>query len=168
MRKSSLFNTVYKKENRRFAVASDSRYRESYSPSGSINAEHFFIVLATLCTTLASYHFSTSKQNADSHDNATKSYAHIRSIRLPRPPLREFDITQWRQNVRESASTGGADQFKHDTEIAGEKTESHGGDDQGGGENEMAVRIEGFMGKVVEIHDLSADEGFKGQCCEHV
>jgi len=96
MRKSGLFNTVYKKEDRRFAVASDSRYHASYLPSGSINAGRLVILLATLCTPLASDHFSTSKQDADSHDNATKGYAHIRSIRLPRPPLGELDITQWR------------------------------------------------------------------------
>jgi len=96
IRKGGLFKTLYKKENRRSAVAFGSRYHASYLPSGSINTEHFVILLATLCSPLASDHFSTSKQDADSHDNATKGYAHIRSIRLPRPPLGELDITQWR------------------------------------------------------------------------
>ena len=121
-----------------------------------------FPLLATLCTALAPHHFGTSKQNTDSHDNATESYAYVRSIRLPCPSLRELNITQWRQNVSQSTSTGGTDQFKHDTQIARQQAESHGRDDQSSGEDEMTVRIERFVREVVEVHDFSADERFEG------
>ncbi|KAG9680099.1 hypothetical protein KCU99_g182, partial [Aureobasidium melanogenum] len=90
------------------------------------------IFLTALCTAFTPGHFSASEQDTNAHDNATKSYADICSVRLPSSALGRKHW--WRQRAQ--------------TRCPDRRS------------NEMAIWVKGLMGEIVEVHDLPADEGF--------
>lgn len=109
-----------------------------------------------------------AQDQTDPHDRAPESDTRIRGPRLPRPAPREIDEAQGRQDVRERAGGGGADELEDDADVAGEEGDGHGADDEGGGEDDVAVGLVGFGWEVVFGHYLAADETLEGEGGEHV
>lgn len=85
----------------------------------------------------------------DRHHRAPEANTHIRRPRLPRAPLRQIDKTQGRENVGECTSGCRADELEDDAEVVGYEGDHHGADDEGGGEDEVAVGVVGFAVEVV-------------------
>lgn len=133
-------------------------YKQSYKP----------MLATTRHPPFPSNHFRPSLHQTNTHHKTSKNNTHIRSIRLPRPPFRKFDIAKRWENVRKSTSAGGAHELEDDADVAGEECHSHGSNHEGGCEDQVAIGLEGFGGEVVEGHDFAADEAFEGKGCEHV
>ena len=114
------------------------------------------------------YNLRNRHHQTNPHNATPKRNAHIRRIRLPRPALRQLHKTQRRQNVRQRAGGRGADEFEDDAQVAGDEGGHHGGDDERGGEDQVAVGLVGLVREVVGGHDFAADEAFEGESGDHV
>lgn len=117
---------------------------------------------------LTPYHLPHRLQQTNGHDNATENDTHVRSVRLPGPPLRQFDIAKRRENISQRARARSADELEHDADVACNEGERHGGYDEGSGEDQMAVWVVRLAGEVVFCHDLATDEAFQRESCDHV
>ena len=124
--------------------------------------------LTTPTTPFPSNHLRHAHNQTNAHHHASKRYTYIRHPSLPRPPFRQFHKTKRRENVRQRARRGGADELENDAQIAGDERGRHGGEDERGGENEVSIRIVRFAWEVVLGHDLATDEALEGKSRDHV
>lgn len=119
-------------------------------------------------TRVTSNTFPNRLNQTDAHHRTPKCNAHIGGIDLPGAASGEFDVAQRRQNVCQRTRTRSSHELEHDAQIAGDERHAHGGENQRGREDQVAIGVEVFGGKVVFCHDFSADEAFQWKCGEHV
>lgn len=117
---------------------------------------------------LPPHNLRNAQHQTNRHNHRAKRNARIARPRLPRPPLRQIHKAQRRENVGERAGGRGADELEDDADVAGDEGDGHGGDDERGGEDEVAVGLVRLVGEVVFGHDFAADEAFEGEGGEHV
>lgn len=116
---------------------------------------------------LVAHNLVDGHDEANAHDDAAKRHDSTGKPRLPAPRGKPH-VAQRRQNVRQRARARRANELKHGAQVAREQRERRGADDQAGGEDDVAVRVEGLAGEVVLCHDLAADKRLEGQRGQHV
>jgi len=117
--------------------------------------------------TIVPYYLRHRQQQADAQYDAAKDYTGHRSKCLPAPDA-QLDVAERWQDVSQSACARGADELKDGSQVAGKQRQAHSRNDERGAEDEVALRVEGFIGEVVVRHHLSADEGLEWQSRQHV
>ena len=116
---------------------------------------------------LTSYHFRDRQHHADSQ-HATAKHDACDSWNRPPTPRTQLHVTQWRKDVCQCTRTRGANELEHRTQITCDQAYGHCTYDQGTTEDQMSVWVIGLIGKPVIVHNFSTNEGFEGQCGEHV
>lgn len=120
------------------------------------------------CTRPRRRHLNHTLGDADRHHNEPERDANIRSIRLPRPPLRELEEAERWENVRQRACGGCADEFEHNPQVRRDQSHAHGRYDEGRCEDDVAIRLVRLAREVVFGHDFATDEAFEGKGGDHV
>lgn len=105
--------------------------------------------------------------DADAQNTDAKEDTYDGRRRLPTATA-QFEIAQWRQDIGEGTSRGGADQLEDGTQVAGQQRQRRRRDHQRRREEEVPFGIPGSVGKIVVGHDLAAHKGLEWKGREHV
>lgn len=69
-----------------------------------------------------SNHFGYSLEETDTHHHSAKRYAKVGWKLGPPARLAQFDVTEWRQNVRQRTSASSSDEFKYGPQVTGNQS----------------------------------------------
>lgn len=103
------------------------------------------------------------QEPAHYHHDHPEGNAEVGGNLFPTGCAAELEVTEWREDICQRSSAGCANQLEYGAEVACHQCHAHGCYDENSGEDQVSIRVEWLIWKIISGHHRATDKSLQGQ-----